>query len=166
MTDQPNAAAADPVRPWRIATVVLAIVVLTLLVTAGVLRARADAAALSERQAVGGLREQADIASQEKARKDQLLAQLSQANELTSEALSSLPDKTVTAGAVRRAIADWRGARGPARGLAESRLRRLCAQASVNALRLVHSGADIESGAEKSTAAIKAARAACQVGLR
>ena len=115
-------------------------------------------------------------AAQQQRRNDELLTQLSTSSELltglTGQARLSAADgdvaKQVAAQRVAERAAARPGARAQARTVAvraQLRNAQTCAAGALLALSQVHSGPDLESGADEAADTLKAVLPACRSGL-
>lgn len=161
--DTPPAAV---LRRWQIAAAVLALVCLTLLITTIALRVRADAAVRERDEAVARADAAAAEAGQQQRRNEELLTQLSTSNERLTELTGHVPDLGAADANVAKQVAAQRDAkRALARAQAQLRNAQTCAAGAVLALSQVHSGPDLESGADEAAATLDSVLASCRAGL-
>lgn len=161
--DTPPAAV---LRRWQIAAAVLALVCLTLLITTIALRVRADAAVRERDEAVARADAAAAEAGQQQRRNEELLTQLSTSNERLTELTGQVPDLGAADANVAKQVAAQRDAkRALARAQAQLRNAQTCAAGAVLALSQVHSGPDLESGADEAAATLDSVLASCRAGL-
>lgn len=182
--EQESGKPSEILRRWQIAAVVLALVALTLLIINVVLRARVDSAAASEAAAVAAAAELQKENTQLSSRSEQLLAQLSTSGERLADLTSrlNLTDRQLAAAdadvqsqvaaqraaarAADRADSGVRQARAQAAALrAQLRNAQTCSTAAIKALSQIHSGPDIESGADEAAATLESVLPACRAGL-
>ncbi|MEZ5157710.1 MAG: hypothetical protein R2687_02645 [Candidatus Nanopelagicales bacterium] len=181
--EQESGKPSEILRRWQIAAVVLALVALTLLIINVVLRARVDSAAASEAAAVAAAELQKEN-TQLSSRSEQLLTQLSTSGERLADLTSrlNLTDRQLAAAdadvqsqvaaqraaarAADRADSGVRQARAQAAALrAQLRNAQTCSAAAIKALAQIHSGPDIESGADEAAATLESVLPACRAGL-
>lgn len=169
---------------WRWAAVVLAVLAVTLFGINVVLRGDLDQARADRAAAV----EQAEQASSDNGaaatRLDEVLSQLEESDKRLSRIVERVRagggslgpatadvDKQVAAQkAAQRALrqADTPTARSAARSAAlrwQLRNARTCAAAALRALRAVHQGPDVETGAREAADILRPVVAACRLGL-
>ncbi|MEZ5186120.1 MAG: hypothetical protein R2720_10280 [Candidatus Nanopelagicales bacterium] len=158
---------------------------MTLLVINVVLRARLDDAHASEADALATAEELRSENTDLTKRNDQLLTQLSTSNDrltgltdrlnLSKKQLAAadadvkrqVAAQNAAERAVRRADAGVRRARAQVKASqAQLRNAQTCSVAGIKALAQIHSGPDIESGADKAASTLQAALPACRAGLR
>lgn len=182
MTSQelPDSMPSDPLRKWRIAVAVLALLSLTLFIINLVLRARADTAVAQRNEAVTAADQAKADAGTLQRRNDELLTQLSTSNERLTELTASLQltDKQLAAADAdvakqvaaqqRAAAAAQRAQSASARASAlEAQLRnaQTCSAAAILAFGQIHAGPDIDSGSDEASDTLQAALPACKAGL-
>jgi chromosome segregation ATPase len=171
-------------RRWQIAAVALGLIALTLLIINFVLRARVDSVTASEAAKVATTAQLQQENAELRSRTEQLLTQLSTSNErltdltsrlnLTNRQLAAADADVQSQVAAQRAaarVADradggLRRARAQAAALrAQLRNAQTCSAAAIKALGQIHSGPDIESGADEAAATLESVLPACRAGL-
>lgn len=158
--------APDHVRPWRIATIVLALLSLTLLITTIALRARSDGAVQQRNEAVARADAAASEASQQQRRNEELLTQLSTSNERLVELTGQVPDLAAADANVAKQVDAQRAAkRALAEAQAQLRNAQTCAAGALLALSQIHSGPDLESGSDDAAATLETVLPSCRAGL-
>ncbi len=179
MSEMSQETSRDPRLPWQIAVAVLAVLTVTMLIINVVLRVRADRAVDRQDEAVTAVEQLRTENSELAARNEQLLTQLSAANEQLADIIGRVDDAGLGAADVdvaaqvdaQRAAeraADARGA-GPREQIvalrAQLRNAQTCAAGALQALAQVHSGPDIDSGSSEAAATLEAVLPACRAGL-
>lgn len=151
-------------RLWQIVAAVLALLVVTLLITTIALRSRSEAA-VSAQQAADQRAAELENANRELTeRNERLFTQLSTSNERLTDAVDQVDVpaqyRDVSARQLRRAAA--------AKGARDAQLRnaQLCSAATLKALSQIHAGADIESGSDKALTILGAAVPVCRIAFR
>jgi hypothetical protein len=161
--------------------VVVAILALTLLLINVVLRVRLDEAVAQRSQAVTLAEELRTQNAELTARSEQLLSQLSTSNERLTEQVNRVdPARVPSPSAVTRQVKAQRSAERAARRATGPRQQRArivalraqlrnaqtCSAGSLRALAQIHSGADVESGAEQAANLLDRVMPACRAALR
>lgn len=171
--------AMSEVRRLQIAVAVLAVVTFTLLITAIVLRGRADSAVQARDEAVASAEAAELEATTQQRRNEQLLTQLSTSNERLAELTGSLSraqlaaadrnvEQQVAAQRAAEKAAGRAGAGAPARAAslaAQLRNAQTCAAGSLLALSQIHAGPDLDSGTDEAVSTLEAVLPSCAAGL-
>lgn len=154
---------------WKLVSLVLGLLVITLLITTITLRARADSA-VTARQQAQALETQLQIENNELTRRnEQLFTQLSASHESLTEATrqvdvpNSLMD--VSAQEVAGAVAQQQRAKGGSKALAQLRTAQICSAGSLQALASIHVGPDIESGSDDALSNLQRVLPACKAAF-
>lgn len=166
----PTSSRMDVTRLWQIIAAVLALLVLTLLVTTIALRSRADSAVADQTSAQARTAELEARNADLERRNEQLFTQLSASNERLLDVVGAVkvPARYARPSAkqVARAVtAQERARTQAAKDRARLRNAQLCAGGALRSLERIHAGADIESGSGDAVDLLGIVQPACQAAM-